>query len=107
MTFAKKAIATFALTGALAVPGIALAATSGADANATGGYCVKSARGCAAAAEAGAQAGSGAGSGAFGAFGNFGDVQHDWSGGANGFQTGLNNSALAGNRHSTQSDPTP
>ncbi|MBE1549709.1 hypothetical protein GGC64_003749 [Mycobacterium sp. OAS707] len=107
MSFAKKAIAGIALSGALAVPGIALAATSSADANTTGGYCVKSARGCQAALDAGAQGGSGAGSGAFGAFGNFGDVQHDWRGGANGFQTGLNNSALAGNRQSTQSDPTP
>jgi hypothetical protein len=119
MSFAKKAIAGIALSGALAVPGIALAATSSADANTTGGYCVKSTRGCQAAFDAGAQAGSGAGSGAFGAFGNFGDVAHDFGAngfptsstdtalGADGFQTGLNNSALAGNRQSTQSDPTP
>ena len=107
VSFAKKTIAGIALSGALAVPGIALAATSTADANTTGGYCVKSARGCQAALEAGAQAGSGAGSGAFGAFGNFGDVAHDFSGGADGFQTGLNNSSVAGNRQSTQSDPTP
>ena len=46
-----------------------------------------------------AQCGTGAGSGAFGAFGNFGYI-HDFRGGANGYQTGLNNSALCGNRQS-------
>ncbi len=46
------------------------------------------------ATEVGAQCGSGAGSGAFGYFGK--DL--NLSGGANGHQTGLNNSAVCGNR---------
>jgi|GEM_PF-775900 len=78
------------IAGAAAVPAFA--------ANAGGGYCENSANGCEAAANAGAQCGTGAGSGAFGAFGEHGDVAHDFRGGANGQQTGLNNSALCGNR---------
>ncbi len=46
------------------------------------------------ATEVGAQAGSGAGSGAFGYFGK----GLNMAGGANGYQTGLNNSGVAGNR---------
>jgi hypothetical protein len=46
------------------------------------------------AAEVGAQCGSGAGSGAFGFFGK----DNNLAGGANGQQTGLNNSAVCGNR---------
>jgi hypothetical protein len=42
----------------------------------------------------GAQCGSGAGSGAFGYFGK----DNNLAGGANGTQTGLNNSAVCGNR---------
>lgn len=42
----------------------------------------------------GAQCGSGAGSGAFGFLGN----GNNEAGGANGVQTGLNNSAVCGNR---------
>lgn len=42
----------------------------------------------------GAQCGTGAGSGAFGAFG----PGVNFAGGANGYQTGLNNSAVCGNR---------
>ena len=42
----------------------------------------------------GAQCGTGAGSGAFGFLGN----GNSEAGGANGIQTGLNNSALCGNR---------
>ena len=42
----------------------------------------------------GAQCGSGAGSGAFGYFGK----DNNLAGGANGYQTGLNNSAVCGNR---------
>jgi hypothetical protein len=84
------ATAAILMTGAMAVP--AFAANNG------GGYCVNSANGCQAAQEAGAQCGTGAGSGAFGAFGEHGDVAHDFRGGANGQQTGLNNSALCGNR---------
>jgi hypothetical protein len=41
-----------------------------------------------------AQCGSGAGSGAFGYFGK----GNSMAGGANGYQTGLNNSAVCGNR---------
>jgi hypothetical protein len=46
------------------------------------------------ATEVGAQCGSGAGSGAFGFFGK----DNNLAGGANGHQTGLNNSAVCGNR---------
>lgn len=46
------------------------------------------------ATEVGAQCGSGAGSGAFGYFGK--DL--NMAGGADGTQTGLNNSAVCGNR---------
>lgn len=46
------------------------------------------------ATEVGAQCGSGAGSGAFGYFGK--DL--NMAGGADGVQTGLNNSAVCGNR---------
>ncbi len=42
----------------------------------------------------GAQCGSGAGSGAFGYFGK----NNSLAGGANGYQTGLNNSSVCGNR---------
>jgi len=44
-----------------------------------------------------AQCGTAAGSGSFAYFGNFGTV-HDMRGGADGYQTGLNNSAVCGNR---------
>ena len=57
-------------------------------------YCGASANGCANAQAAGAQCGTGAGSGAFGAFGK----DNNFAGGANGQQTGLNNSSLCGNR---------
>lgn len=46
------------------------------------------------ATEVGAQCGSGAGSGAFGFLGK----DNNMAGGANGVQTGLNNSAVCGNR---------
>jgi hypothetical protein len=46
------------------------------------------------ATEVGAQCGSGAGSGAFGFLGK----DNNLAGGANGQQTGLNNSAVCGNR---------
>lgn len=42
----------------------------------------------------GAQCGSGAGSGSFGYFGK----GYNMAGGANGYQTGLNNSGVCGNR---------
>lgn len=37
-----------------------------------------------------------AGHGAFGAFGTFGDVEHDFRGGASGDRTAYNNSTLCG-----------
>ena len=61
MTFTKKAIAGFALAGALAVPGIALAATSSADIN-----DYNNNPGRQQAVEVGAQNGTGAGSGTSG-----------------------------------------
>ena len=90
----RNAIAGFALFAALTVPGIALAATSSAD---VANYCVKSAQGCESSASA-----IGSGAGAFGAIGRDnnlsiprypGDAK-----GADGTQTGINNSSLAGNR---------
>jgi hypothetical protein len=95
----RKSIASFALFGALAVPGIALAATSSADANS---YCGQP--GCEqlrtpGAPGAGSQNGTGAGSGAFGP-GNPG-------GPANGTQTGLNNSSVSGNRAGPGTQETP
>jgi hypothetical protein len=48
------------------------------------------------ATEVGAQCGSGAGSGAFGYFGK----DNNLAGGADGQQTGLNNSSVCGNRQS-------
>jgi hypothetical protein len=55
-----------------------------------------------------AQSNGCAGAGAFGAFGTFGDVVHDFGHvypgdsngkpGANGYQTGVNNATLCGNR---------
>ena len=85
----KKAIIVGALASALMV-GLMATTTLAASNN----YCGSSANGCEAAAEAGAQCGTGAGSGAFGAFGQ----GNDFRGGADGRQTGLNNSALCGNR---------
>src|SRR5829696_4851946 len=104
MSLAKKAIAGFALAGALAIPGIALAGTASAGpGGCTGADCYFANPGRQQAVEVGAQNGSGAGSGAFGAFTGPGN---NFAGGDDGFQTGVNNSAVAGNRQSTQSDPT-
>lgn len=77
-------VASLGIAGAFAVPSFA----------ASNSYCGSSANGCAAAAAAGAQCGSGAGSGSFGYFG----PGNNMAGGADGHQTGLNNSALCGNR---------
>lgn len=87
MNFKKILIGTVAgalMLGASAIPAFA----------ASNDYCGSSANGCAAAAAAGAQCGTGAASGAFGAFGK----DNNFAGGANGVQTGLNNSAVCGNR---------
>ena len=71
----------------VAVPAIpALAASNN--------YCGSSDHGCDQAALVGAQCGTGAASGAFGAFG----PGNNFAGGADGTQTGLNNSAVCGNR---------
>jgi opacity protein-like surface antigen len=94
----KKFITVAAGAALLAIPATASAAANGYGNN-----------GSAQAATVGAQCGSGAGSGAFGAFGNFSDVYHDFgintdnngngaAPGTNGYQVGLNNSALCGNR---------
>ncbi len=72
------------LFGSMAVPAFA----------ASNNYCGSSDNGCDQAALVGAQCGSGAASGAFGAFGK----GNNFAGGANGHQTGLNNSAVCGNR---------
>ena len=82
--YVAAGVATVAIIGSMAVPAFA----------ASNDYCGSSANGCAAAANAGAQCGTGAGSGAFGAFGK----DNNFAGGANGQQTGLNNSAVCGNR---------
>jgi hypothetical protein len=83
----KKYIAGVAASIAI-ITGTAVPALAAND------YCGASANGCEHAAAAGAQCGTGAGSGAFGAFGK----DNNFAGGANGQQTGLNNSALCGNR---------
>lgn len=97
----KRSITIAAAVAALAVP----AAASAAGVN-DPGYGTP---GSAQAGEVSAQCGTGAGSGAFGAFGTYGDVTHDFginnlgsndAPGASGYQTGLNNSALCGNRQS-------
>jgi hypothetical protein len=86
----KYRILGFAIGGTLALAGAVPAFANGAG----GDYCGASANGCAHAAAAGAQCDTGAGSGAFGAFGK----DKNFAGGADGIQTGLNNSALCGNR---------
>jgi hypothetical protein len=78
------AVASMATVGAMAVPAFAE----------SNNYCGSSANGCAAAAAAGAQCGTGASSGSFGAFGK----GNNFAGGADGYQTGLNNSGVCGNR---------
>ena len=78
--------ASIAILAGAAVPALA--------ANAGGGYCQNSSNGC---SQSGAESGSCAGHGAFGAFGQHGDVTHDFSGGANGDATAYNNSTLCGN----------
>jgi len=82
-----SAVAALASTGAVATPAL----------GAPNNYCGSSANGCAAAKAAGAQCGTGAASGSFGAFG----PGNNWAGGADGRQTGLNNSGVCGNRPGT------
>ena len=94
----RKLMIIAAAAAVLAIPATASAAANGYGNN-----------GSDQALSVGAQCGTGAGSGAFGAFGNFGDVYHDFGintdnngngaePGTNGYQVGLNNSALCGNR---------
>jgi len=86
--FLIRAASSTALLGAMALPALAAGkSTPGIDR-----YLDNPGR--QQATEVGAQCGSGAGSGAFGYFGK--DL--NLAGGANGTQTGLNNSAVCGNR---------
>jgi len=91
----RKLMIVAGAIAALAIPSVAFA-----DADGYGNA------GSTRAGEVGAQCGTGAASGAFGAFGTYGYV-HDFginnpgsngAPGANGYQTGLNNSAVCGNR---------
>jgi hypothetical protein len=92
----RRLIVVASAIAALAIPSLAFA-----DADGYGNA------GSIRAGEVGAQCGTGAASGAFGAFGTYGylhDFGHVYPGdsngapGANGYQTGLNNSAVCGNR---------
>lgn len=80
------AVASTALLAGFAVP--TFAATPPA-----AGYCTASSTGC---STASSQTDC-YGAGAFGAFGTYGASPHDFRGGANGTQTGINNSTLCGN----------
>jgi len=78
------AIASAAFISMFAMAGVALADGTAYDNN----------PGRLQAVEVGAQCGTGAGSGAFGYFGK----DNNMAGGADGTQTGINNSAVCGNR---------
>jgi hypothetical protein len=85
----RKLVMLVVVMAALVFSGIALAANPG-------GISYDSLYGVAA---DNAQCGTAAGSGAFAAFGNFSEFGiHDFAGGADGYQTGLNNSSVCGNR---------
>jgi len=83
-----KVLALLVTVAALAIPAVASADTN------PGGISYDTLYGVAA---DNAQCGTQAGSGSFAFFGHFGDRQN-MSGGADGYQTGLNNSAVCGNR---------
>ena len=86
----KRTTAMMILSSTLAAGGIALA-----QGNSTPGIDrYNDNPGRQRATEVGAQCGSGAGSGAFGYFGK----DNNLAGGADGHATGINNSALCGNR---------
>jgi hypothetical protein len=96
----KKSIAVLVAAFALAIPAVA-------SAEGPAGWASGPSRGGAEATEAaGAQCGAGAVSGSFGYFGAHGEVHDlginnlgsDGKPGANGYQTGLNNSSVCGNR---------
>src|SRR5437763_5890119 len=97
-----KAIGIAAVTSALAFSTIAFADQPTNPGNSTPGldrYLDNPGR--QQATEVGAQCGSGAGSGAFGFFGkdnNLGIKSDPTDPGANGHQTGINNSSVCGNR---------
>ena len=96
----KKAILTLTIAAALFVA--AFPAGASAEPPEGGGYCSQA--GC----ETSNDQTECAGHGAFGAFGTYGDVVHDFGHvypgdsngkpGANGYQTGINNGTLCGNR---------
>src|SRR6184192_3277338 len=86
----KNAIGMATIVGALALSSSAFAAGN----STPGDDRYNNNPGRQQATEVGAQCGSGAGSGAFGYFGK----DNNLKGGANGYQTGLNNSGVAGNR---------
>lgn len=93
----NKVIGLVALIGALALSPLALAAGN----SDPGADRYNNNPGRQQATEVGAQCGSGAGSGAFGYFGrdnNLGIKSDPTDPGANGHQTGINNSAVCGNR---------
>ena len=72
---------------------IAIAALIGFASPASAEYCGASSHGCTTAFGNTPCAGHGS----FGAFGENGDIGHDFRGGANGDQTAFNNSGLCGN----------
>lgn len=86
----RKLIACAALVVALALPAGAL----GQGNSEAGAERYENNPGRQQATEVGAQCGSGAGSGAFGYLGK----ENNLAGGTDGQQTGINNSALCGNR---------
>jgi hypothetical protein len=91
----KQKLIKVAVTSASIVSVLAFAASAYAAGNSTPGlerYLDNPGR--QQATEVGAQCGSGAGSGAFGYFGK----DNNLAGGADGQQTGLNNSSICGNR---------
>jgi hypothetical protein len=86
----RKLVMLIVVMAALVFSGIALADTN------PGGVSYDTLYGV---ASDNAQCGTQAGSGAFAAFGNFSEFGiHDFAGGANGYETGLNNSSVCGNR---------
>jgi|SRR3954470_273351 len=90
----KTFIAAVALIGAVALPTAGFAQTTAPGNSAPGIDRYLNNPGRQQATAVGAQCGSGAGSGAFGFFGKGNNL----AGGADGQQTGLNNSSVCGNR---------
>ena len=90
----KRIVATTALSAAMLAGGATMALAAGPGNSTPGIDRYLDNKGRQQATEVGAQCDSGAGSGAFGYFGK----DNNLAGGANGEQTGLNNSAVCGNR---------